>query len=366
MTFGRFVSLLAGASLGLAIALNVFKPQPSIIPVAPARVDGQHSSAKSDWVLMAQKVRPSVARVTAYVEQEPGSGDESPGSFAERLQTLFAETKYQVESVGSGVVMDREGRIITNHHLVANAKKITVKIYGSPIEEDATLLGKDPLSDIAVLRAKGATKAPPAVFAGPAAVLPGQFVALVGNPFEFEGSVSLGVVSALGRSGLGLAGIEDFIQTDASINPGDSGGPLCDMSGRVVGINTAIYGPGSGIGFAIPAPVAVAVARELLSKGSISRGRIGVKLQPLTEDLARSLRFNRETGALVTGIERRSPAERAGLKAGDIVVSFDGRRVDGPGRLRSFVLSTSPGSDVEIGIIRDGVPVTFSVVVGGM
>lgn len=260
------------------------------------------------------------------------------------------------QSVGSGVVVDaRRGYVLTNHHVVADADEIAVTLQDRR-QLEAKLIGSDEGTDIALLEidADGLT----ALEMGDSKSLRvGDFVLAIGNPFGIGQTVTSGIVSALGRSGINVEGYEDFIQTDASINPGNSGGALIDLDGKLVGINTAIIAPAGGnvgIGFAVPAHMAEAVMEQLLEYGEVRRGRLGIVIQDVTPDLAEALDLDTVQGAVITQVEPDSPAEEAGLKAGDIVVAVEGEPVSGSAALRNLIGLMRVGEEVEITVVRDG------------
>ena len=271
------------------------------------------------------------------------------------------------QSAGSGVIVDAErGYVLSNHHVVARAESVMVTLKDNRRFE-AEILGSDPGTDIALLRieAGGLT----ALRAGDSdALAVGDFVIAIGNPFGLGQTVTSGIVSALGRSGINVEGYEDFIQTDASINPGNSGGALVNLHGELVGINTAIIGPAGGnigIGFAVPVNIATAVMRQLAEYGEMQRGKIGVMIQDLTRDLAEALDLGTEHGALVSRVESGSPAEIAGIQAGDVIVAVDGTKVESSRDLRNFIGLVRVGKEIEIDVLRERREVRVDVRVGG-
>ena len=229
------------------------------------------------------------------------------------------------QSLGSGFIVDKEGYILTNNHVVEGADDIRVTLLDGR-SYDAEVKGRDPKTDIALIRIKPENGLPVATLGDSDALLVGEWVVAIGNPFGFGHTVTAGVVSAKDRT-IGAGPYDAFIQTDASINPGNSGGPLFNARGEVVGINSAIVSSGQGIGFAIPINMARSIMEQLREKGSVTRGWLGVQIQALTPELRESLSLSAEGGALVAGVIKGDPAEKAGLKAGDVVVEFDGRRV---------------------------------------
>ena len=271
------------------------------------------------------------------------------------------------QSAGSGVIVDAaEGLVLTNHHVVARADAVAVTLKDKRRFE-AEIVGSDAGTDIALLKieADGLTSLP---FGDSDALEVGDFVIAIGNPFGLGQTVTSGIVSALGRSGINVQGYEDFIQTDASINPGNSGGALVNLHGELIGINTAIIGPSGGnvgIGFAVPARIATAVMSQLAEHGEMQRGRIGVMIQDLTPDLAEALDLDVEHGAVVSSVEPDSPAEDAGLQAGDVIVAVNGVKTEGSRDLRNAIGMVRVGEEVEVDVQRERRRLRLGVRVGG-
>jgi len=267
-------------------------------------------------------------------------------------------------AAGSGVVVDApRGYVLTNNHVVANADEITV-VLSDGQRMPATKVGADPETDLAVLHvaADHLTALP---LGDSSKLRVGDYVVAVGNPFGLSQTVTMGIVSALGRSGLGIEGYEDFIQTDAAINPGNSGGALVDLNGLVVGINSAIVGPSGGnvgIGFAIPMNMARSVMEELIAHGEIKRGQLGVTIQDLTPDLAKALKLDLQSGAVVNQVLAGSAAERAGVQAGDVISAIDGQPVRGATDLRNQVGLMRAGATVKMTVVRKGANLQLDVV----
>jgi Do/DeqQ family serine protease len=272
----------------------------------------------------------------------------------------------EIEGAGSGVIVDaQKGYILTNHHVVANADKITVTLAENR-SLTARVVGSDEGSDLAVLQVDGANlKSIP--FGDSAKLRVGDYVVAIGNPFGFSNSVTSGIVSALGRSGLNNQAFEDFIQTDASINPGNSGGALVNLNGELVGINSAIIsrtGGNVGIGFAIPVNMVRAVMDQLVATGTVRRGLLGVNIQDVTPEIADTLGLADNSGALVTRVSEDSAAERAGIELEDVIVSINGKPLRDSGSLRNFIGLMPPGENVAVGLIRDGNAQTVTAVLG--
>ena len=270
------------------------------------------------------------------------------------------------QSAGSGVIVDADrGYVLSNHHVVVRAESVTVTLKDNRRFE-AEVLGSDPGTDIALVRieADGLAALP---IGDSDALEVGDFVIAIGNPFGLGQTVTSGIVSALGRSGINVEGYEDFIQTDASINPGNSGGALVNLHGELVGINTAIIGPSGGnvgIGFAVPVNIATAVMDQLAEHGEMQRGRIGVTIQDLTPDLAEALGLDIERGALVSRVESGSPAEAAGVQAGDVIVAVGGSRVESSRDLRNSIGLVRVGEELEIDVRRERRRIRLAVPVG--
>ena len=268
------------------------------------------------------------------------------------------------QSQGSGFFISKDGYIVTNNHVVQNGVEVQVTMDDGRTL-DATVVGTDPKTDLAVLKVKQEGDYPFVNFAqGKPRV--GDWVVAVGNPFGLGGTVTAGIVSARGRD-IGSGPYDDYLQIDAAVNRGNSGGPTFDLNGDVVGVNTAIYSPSGGnvgIAFAVPAEVAVSVVEQLKSGGSVSRGFIGVQIQPVTKELADSLGLKETRGALVAEATAEGPAAAAGVKSGDTIVSVDGKPVAGPRELSREIGAKKPGSSVSIGVVRDGKEQTLSMKLG--
>ena len=273
---------------------------------------------------------------------------------------------------GSGFVFTPEDKlqsdksyILTNNHVVRNAEKITVKFQDGR-EFDATVTGTDPQSDVAVIEVENGDL-PGLKLADSSKLEVGEWVVAIGNPFGLSHTLTVGVVSAKGRTSLGINDYEDFIQTDAAINPGNSGGPLVNLDGDVVGINTAIFtrsGGYMGVGFAIPINLAKVIANQLISSGQVTRGFLGIVIQALTPELAESFDLEQTQGILIAQVSEDSPAEKAGLRQGDVIVAYRGEPVKDIGRFRNRVSLTPPGSSEQLTIIRDGKRQDVTVTIG--
>src|SRR2546425_2381266 len=310
--------------------------------------------AASPWVELARSLKPAVVNISTK------RVDKSNQSFE---QFFGGRPRRAVRSLGSGFVINPDGLIVTNNHVVDGATEIKVTLADGR-ELPGRLLGRDPKTDIAPLEVEAAGRL--VIPLGESSRLQGgEPVMAIGNPFGLEQTVTTGIVSATGRV-IGEGPYDDFIQTDASINPGNSGGPLINARGQAVGINTAIVsrsGGSVGIGFAIPVNLAKPVVSQLASAGHVTRGWLGVGIQPLTADLAKSFRLSQTDGTLVTSVSAGSPAAKAGLKQGDVIVEYDGRPVGRAGDLPRAVAETPVGRAVPVKVVRDGKPLTLTATV---
>jgi serine protease Do len=287
------------------------------------------------------------------------------------MHPFFFEPFHQVpkerreRSLGSGVIMSEDGVVLTNNHVVEGATKIVVTLSDGRTFE-AKVIGTDPKSDVAVIRLD--TKGLPAIEVGNSSQLrTGDVVLAIGNPFGVGQTVTRGIVSALGRTNVHITDYEDFIQTDAAINPGNSGGALITTDGKLVGVNTAILsrsGGSQGIGFAIPTTMAVPLMSTILSHGKVIRGYLGVVIQDISEDIRKALDLSARKGALVARVEDDSPASRAGIKRGDVIVELADQRVENTGSLRNRVALMAPGAEAEVVVIRDSRKKSLTVKVG--
>jgi Do/DeqQ family serine protease len=305
---------------------------------------------------MLNEITPGVVNIA--VRSHAPEASDNPllnDPFFRRFFNAPKQRERLTQATGSGVIVDAaQGFVLTNNHVVANADAIEVTTKDNR-RFAAKLVGRDEDTDIAVLKIDGGNlKAVPLGDSDRLQV--GDFVVAIGNPFGLGQTVTSGIVSALGRS-LGIEGYEDFIQTDASINPGNSGGPLVDLRGRLVGINTAILAPGGGnigIGFAVPINMARNAMEQIIRYGAVKRGRIGVTIQDLTPEIAASLGSRRNAGAVISVVEARSPAERAGLRSGDIIVAVDGAPVRGASQLRNRIGLAAINDQVALTVERGG------------
>ena len=270
-----------------------------------------------------------------------------------------SQRDFKQRSLGSGFIIDEDGFIVTNNHVIEDADQIKV-ILADDKEFDGELVGRDPKTDLALIRIKGAKNLKPLKLGNSDNLEVGTWVVAIGSPFGLEQTVTAGIVSAKGRI-IGSGPYDDFIQTDASINPGNSGGPLLNMDGKVVGINTAIIASGQGIGFAIPINMAKGIIDQLKEKGEVTRGWLGVGIQDLTPELADYYGLKNEKGVLVTQVFEGDPADKAGIKVNDIILSVDGKNVSTGRELSTMIANTPVGTQSTLDLIRDGKPHTLTV-----
>ena len=308
---------------------------------------------------LAEKLMPSVVNISTTQTVRTTSNQFPfqfpPGSpFEEMFKDFQRPTERKASSLGSGFIIKENGMVITNNHVIAGADDILVKVNSK--EYKAKVLGADPYMDIAVLKMETKDKFKPVGFGNSDKARVGDWVVAIGNPFGLGGTVTSGIISARNRD-IGMTRYDDFIQTDASINQGNSGGPLFNLKGEVVGINTAIIAPGQsgsiGIGFAIPSNAASKVIDQLINYGETRRGWLGVRIQEVTKEIAEAVELKKPEGALVASVGEKSPADKAGVKAGDIILKFDGKKIDTMRTLPKVVANTAVGKTVEIQIWRN-------------
>ncbi len=366
MTRGCCRSVRISIVVMMAIMLfAAIPPLPSTAEAPPAL--GQLDEA---FVQVAEKATPTVVNIKSSKKESSGpTGSDLEPFFRSPPfkdffggEDLFKHFKkeprhnggFRAEGMGSGVIVSADGHILTNSHVVKDFDQITVTLSDKRSFK-AKVIGADQESDIAVIKIE-ATGLPVAKFGDSSRLRVGEIVMAVGNPFGFNRTVTSGIVSATGRSNVGIIGYEDFIQTDAAINPGNSGGPLVNINGEVIGINTAIAtrsGGYQGIGFAIPVNAAKLIMDDLVKDGKVRRGLLGVNIQDLDESLAKSFGATGTDGALVSQVVAESPAEKAGIKAGDIILKFNGETVTGAANLKNLVGRVKPGATAKLTIYRD-------------
>ena len=328
---------------------------------------GYSNEIPGSFADLAEKLMPSVVNIstttTITTKSNPFPFQFPPGS---PFKDMFEGTpqERQTSALGSGFIIDENGIVITNNHVIKGADDIYVKANGDK-DYKATIIGADPLSDIAVLKIDTKDKFKPVKFGDSDKARIGDWVVAIGNPFGLGGTVTAGIISARNRS-IGLSRYEDYIQTDASINQGNSGGPLFNLNGDVIGINTAILGQSGsiGIGFAIPSNSAQKVIDQLIKFGETKRGWLGVRIQVVTEEIADSLKLDKPRGALVASVAKGSPSDKGGIKDGDVILEFDGKLINEMKELPKIVAETSVGKKVKVKIWRNNKEFTKEIILG--
>ena len=326
-------------------------------------------SVPESFADLAEKLMPSVVYIsttqTVITNVNPFPFEFPPGSpFEDMFKEFGTPQKRKASALGSGFIIDAKGIVITNNHVIKGAEDIMVRVEGDK-EYKAKVLGSDPLSDIAVLKIESKEKLIPVKFGNSDKARIGDWVIAIGNPFGLGGTVTSGIISARNRD-IGMSRYEDFIQTDASINVGNSGGPLFDMNGEVIGINTAILGQAGsiGIGFAIPSNSAKKVIEQLIEFGETKRGWLGVRIQVVTKEIADVEKLDKPRGALVASVAEGSPSDKAGIKAGDIILEFNGVLINEMKELPKIVAQTDVGKTVEVKVWRNGKEISKKIKLG--
>ncbi len=395
-----FIAILLGVLIGIVIAaqtdiasriaaLHIFgegseRPSTTEKPVSESSQEpGAGSSrvvALPDFTLLAERSSPFVVNISTtqiikgrnmwrsfrfgpiQPEDRFGQrGEQDP--FEDFFDRFFAPPgDIKRQSLGSGFIISKDGYVLTNYHVVKDAESITVVLYDES-EHQGKIVGRDAKTDIALVKIDSTNNFPVAPLGDSDALKVGDWVLAIGNPFGLKYTVTAGIVSAKGRD-IGAGPYDDFIQTDASINPGNSGGPLLNMKGEVVGINTAIVAGGAGIGFAIPINIAQQEIPQLKEKGRVYRGWLGVLIQRVTPELAKSFGLDHPEGALIAEISKGGPAEGTGLRPGDVIIEFQGERIRRFNDLPRLVASTKPGTEVEVKVLREGKTKTFKIKLG--
>jgi len=364
--------LLAGAVAGFGYGMTATAKTGEAQAAETAAVSAGSPMVPGNFSDLAEKVRPGVVNIqvskkvkNARFERFGGNpfGNQNPfGDFFGPFEGNQPDRKQQ--GVGSGFIMSKEGYILTNNHVVEDADQIKVKLAGGK-EFDGKIVGRDPKTDLALIKIEAASDLQPLKLGNSDELKVGNWVVAVGSPFGLEQTVTAGIVSAKGRV-IGSGPYDNFIQTDASINPGNSGGPLINLQGEVVGINTAIVASGQGIGFAIPINMAKEIAPQLQKRGHVTRGLLGVAIQDMTPELAKSLGLKESKGALVSQVVPDGPADKAGIEQGDVIVNFDGQGVGDSKDLPRIVALTPVGKTVAVKLLRDGKEVERQAKVGEM
>lgn len=383
METGRIRLFIAAGSVSVLLGLGVNTISARTLSTNPLSLLLGSTTHKSggfinpaglaDFVALTKKIKPIVVNVSATLVSDEVEASPSPfgGSdpFSEFWQRFFggqySPGSQRQQSLGTGFIIDRHGYILTNYHVVENAEKIVVKLSDERRFE-AKLVGKDPRTDIAVIRIDTLDELPAAVLGDSNRLEVGEWVMAVGNPFGLDNTVTRGIVSAKDRH-IGTGPYDDFLQTDASINPGNSGGPLINVRGEVVGINTAIYGQTGDnmrIGFAIPINLVKELLPSLKQKGKVIRGYLGVVVQKVTPEIAESLHMDKPRGALVAEVSRGGPAEHGKAQVADVIIEFDGKEIKESNDLPILVARSHPGKQVRVKVLRDRKEMTLFVTMG--
>lgn len=372
ITFSTLV--IACLVIGLIITSSINWTRPSEAQTLAPKPQAALTSpgARPDSLAaLAKKLSPSVVNIKV-VKLEKAAFD-SPemqfpdGQFGEMFKKFFKEMprmpkNFRAQGAGSGVIISQDGYILTNNHVVEGAKEVTVTLADQK-EYKAKVVGCDPKTDLAVLKIKSSKSFPAVAMGNSDQLQVGDWVVAIGNPFGLNNTVTCGIVSAKGRV-IGAGPYDDFIQTDASINPGNSGGALLNLKGELVGINTAIIARGQGIGFAIPVNTAKPLVPQLISKGEVTRGYLGVNIQSITPDLAKAMNLRDRQGALVADVVSGGPADQAGIKRGDVIIAYNGKTVKDSHHLPPLVAATTVNQKATVTILRNGKEQNISLKVG--
>jgi Do/DeqQ family serine protease len=367
---GKRIKLAFGLFLVFSISYLLFSNPENIVlkPSEPVQKETYTQTDEYKYIISLQKsfiqvaksIKPAVVNISTLSQiKKTVSGfhffnnEFSFESFQSFLELFFEPKQYQVENLGSGVIFSSKGHILTNYHVVENAEHLLIRLSDDR-KFEGTLIGMDKKTDLAVIKINSFNSLPKAPLGDSNNLKAGQWVIAIGNPYGLDRTVTVGVVSAKGRSGIGITTYENFIQTDASINPGNSGGPLLDLEGNVIGINTAIIGQGTGIGFAIPIDMVKLISKDLIKKGTVERGWLGAGIQALSPELAKTFKTDYQKGVLVNKIIPEAPAFNGGLKQGDIIVFFDGNAVTSPKELQNMVALATIGETIEVKVFRNG------------
>ena len=357
------LAVVAALSLGLGLAAGLRlanRIDPEATAAGAAAAAAPLAPLGADFTAIARLATPAVVNISALqvyrTQRSPFFSDPFFREFFGRDLPFRMPQEERKTSLGSGVIVDPDGVIVTNNHVIEHARQIAITTADRR-RLKGTLVGTDPVTDIAVLKVEGDGFAT-LPWGDSARATVGEYVIAVGNPFQLNQTVTMGIISATGRSNVGIVDYEDFIQTDAAINPGNSGGALVNGRAELIGINTAIYsetGGYQGIGFAVPANLARKVVEQLLAHGRVVRGWIGItRVTDVNEDTAAALRFRGERGIVIVELIRRSPADRAGVFPGDVIVAVDGREVEDAGQLRNELARAEVGAELRLTLLRQG------------
>jgi serine protease Do len=342
----------------------LFFARPPGAPASPPQTQNAAEALQSAFVSVAEHVRPAVVHISPVQVSKRRRPPVVPGPFADDplLKDFYDQffgrqgpaprEEFQQRSLGSGVIFDKRGYVLTNNHVVVGADGVVLRL-ASKREYRGKIVGTDVTTDLAVIQFEPETDVPVATLGNSDTLRVGEWAIAIGNPFGLDNTVTVGVVSATGRADVGIATYENFIQTDASINPGNSGGPLVNLRGEVIGINTAIVAAAQGIGFAIPANMVKRVTTQLMDRGKVTRGWIGIAMEPLTTELAQSLGLREARGAVVARVYPGGPAATAGLQKNDVVVTFEGVPVEDYRQLQRLSADAEVGRTIKLEIVRN-------------
>ena len=371
------ILITAGIIIGFVLTANLGIQQVTYAEENNISADAKDFLGKLSGYLseVAEEVKPSVVNIstttTITMKQSPYGEFYNDPFFRRFFGDRFnhpspgPQRQYKSSSLGSGVIISEDGYILTNNHVIKDADEIKV-ILNDKREFKGKVIGADPKSDLAVVKIDA--KDLPAIKIGDSRKIKvGEVVIAIGNPFALSHTITMGIISAVGRSNIGIADYEDFIQTDAAINPGNSGGALVNTDGELIGINTAIFsksGGYMGIGFAIPTSMAKSIMDSIIKHGKVIRGWLGVGIQNMTPDLAEQFDIKVGRGALVTDVFEDSPAEKAGFKRGDLIIEYEGKHIEDTTVLRNIVAGTLPDKAVKVKVIREGKEKVLSVTIG--
>ncbi len=354
------------------------------VPAVPVKADPSSLKNREDYknlldlqtafVRNAKNIKPSVVSINKVKELVEKSSWYDPHT--QRSEPWYAKIrswlsqnlsgrKYSVENVGSGIILNSKGYILTNYHVIEKIDRILIKLYDGK-EYFAKIIGYDSYTDLAALKISSLRRLPKPSFGQSVDLNVGEWVMAIGNPYGLEGTVTVGVISGTGRTDLGISHYENFIQTDASINPGNSGGPLINIEGEIIGINTAVAAIGSGVGFAIPIEMALAIGDQLINNGFVKRGWLGIGIQNLTPELANTFSSKTQEGVLVNKVENKTPAQLGGMLRGDIIIQYDSKIISSLKNFQKLVADTSIGRVVLIKILRDGQEKILQIKIGKM
>ena len=376
-----FMMFLLACLIGFFIVSVVEVLRSSFVPSGPGP-DVQTASAISSgdggritgsFADLVERLKPTVVNISTTKTvrgggMRPPFGGGSPfdryfggDDFFERFFGDIPKREFKQRSLGSGFIISADGYIFTNNHVIERADKILVKLSDGR-EYKAEVIGRDAKTDLALIKIKPRNSLPIVEIGDSEKLRVGEWVIAIGNPFGLEQTVTAGIVSAKGRV-IGAGPYDNFIQTDASINPGNSGGPLFNMEGKVIGVNTAIVAQGQGIGFAIPSSMAKNILPDLKTKGKVTRGWMGISVQEVTEDIAKSLKLSQRSGALISEVFKGDPADRAGLRPGDVILEVNGKNIKDTHQLLILIASFHVGEKVNVKVSRDGQEKTYQVIV---